>query len=129
MNGKWKVHWVAWDKMCKSKRTGGMGFRDLEAFNKALLARQAWRLLTTPESLCASVLKARYFQNSEFLDASCPKSASTTWKSIVHGRSLLKEGLMWRIGDGREVNVWTDNWIPREGLRRPLGALDNTNIH
>ncbi|XP_028073148.1 uncharacterized protein LOC114275328 [Camellia sinensis] len=33
------VHWVAWDKMSKSKNLGGVGFCDFRAFNKALLAR------------------------------------------------------------------------------------------
>jgi hypothetical protein len=36
----------------------GFGFRDFGVFNQARLARQAWRLITNPESPCALVLKA-----------------------------------------------------------------------
>jgi hypothetical protein len=47
--------------MCSSKFASGMGFRDMELFNIAMLARQAWRILENPTTLSSGILKAVYF--------------------------------------------------------------------
>ena len=56
-----KMAWVAWDKLYLSKKEGGLGVRNFDVFNRALLAKQAWRVLTMSESLIARVLKGKYF--------------------------------------------------------------------
>lgn len=51
------MHWVGWEKLVSPKAEGGLGFRDLHSLNMAMLAKQTWRLLQNPTSLCARLLK------------------------------------------------------------------------
>ena len=118
--GKKRAHWVSWTKLNRSKNQGGLGFRDMRLFNQALLARQAWRLLLFPDSLCARVLKARYYPDGHLTDTVFSGNPSSTWTAISHGLELLKKGLIWRIGNGKSVRIWRDNWIPRDSHFKTL---------
>jgi hypothetical protein len=55
--------------LCKPKDDGGLGFRDFAVFNKALLAKQGWRLLTNSHSLFYRTFKSKYFPHGNFLSA------------------------------------------------------------
>jgi hypothetical protein len=46
-----RIHWFVWWKMCVTKEKGGMDFRDIHCFNLSMLAKKAWRLITTRDSL------------------------------------------------------------------------------
>ncbi|PVH34268.1 hypothetical protein PAHAL_8G182700 [Panicum hallii] len=89
-----------------------MGFRDLQSFNLARLAKQVWRLLRDPESLCARVLRARYYPDGKLLNARMKGGSSYTWQSILAGLDCFKLGYIWRVGDGTQIKIWEDNWIP-----------------
>ena len=111
-NGERKVHWIAWEKILYPKSHGGLGFRDMKCFNQALLARQAWRLLTSPDSLCARVFKAKYYPNGNLVDTAFPTVSSSVWKGIQHGLDLLKQGTIWRVGNGHNIKIWRHKWVP-----------------
>ena len=107
-----KIHWKNWNKLTEAKKVGGLGFRDLTSFNLAMLAKQGWRLIQQHDSLMVKCFKARYFPRSHFLDASASPNCSYVWKSIMAASPILKSGCCWRVGDGTNIRVSTDKWIP-----------------
>lgn len=104
--------WTSWDNLCRPKAEGGIGFKDLKAFNLALLAKQGWRLSQNPNSLTYRVFKAKYFVDCSFMDAQVGKKPSYVWRSIMAARETVEKGSRWCIGNGRTVEIWHDRWIP-----------------
>ncbi|XP_021750437.1 uncharacterized protein LOC110716111 [Chenopodium quinoa] len=115
--GKRKIHWKNWDYMCTLKCLGGMGFRDLSVFNDALLGRKAWRLATAPSSFLCRVFKAKYYPHSDFLDSYLGYAGSYSWRSIWSSKAIVKEGVLWKVGNGRNINLWSDPWVADEDGR------------
>ncbi|KAG7578757.1 Ribonuclease H-like superfamily [Arabidopsis thaliana x Arabidopsis arenosa] len=120
------MHWMAWDKLCINKSEGGIGFRNVDDFNSALLAKQLWRLITVPDSLFARVFKGRYYRKSNPLENIKSYSPSYGWRSICSARSLVNKGLIKRVGSGNSISVWEDPWIPAQF---PRPAKSNGSIN
>ena len=84
-----------------------------------MLGRQGWGLIHKPNSLCGKLLKAKYFPNCGIMETAAIPEISYSWRSILKGVDLLKEGLVWRIGDGSNIKVWKDPCLPDNDTRRP----------
>ena len=114
------------------KDKGGMGFRDIHSFNLAMLAKQVWRLIENYDSLCAKVLRSRYYPTGDILNCELKKGSSFVWQSIWVGIQTFKKGSIWRVGDGAKINIWDDCWIPNSSSRKIVTVRVNqvlTSVH
>lgn len=112
-NGK-GIHWLSWERLCRHKLVGGLGFRDFKDFNLALLRKQAWRFLTRPESLVSRLYKARYFHSSNFLGSPLGNNPSFVWRSVWETKSLIQEGARWCVGNGENIQISGQPWLNEE---------------
>nr|XP_023881744.1 uncharacterized protein LOC111994118 [Quercus suber] len=106
-----KIHWSKWSTLCLPKDLGGMGFKKLQKFNDAMLAKQVWRLLENKSSLFHRFFKAKFFPKGTIFDAKEDKG-SFAWKSILKGHEIIKSGTQWRVGNGKNILIYNDNWLP-----------------
>lgn len=118
---KRKMCWVAWSVLTLPKYAGGLGFRDIETFNDALLAKIGWRILKEPQSLLARVLLGKYAKDSSFMQCTIPAAASHGWRSVLAGREILRKGLSWVVGNGDSIRLWDDPWLSFKAPCKPIG--------
>ncbi|XP_024196188.1 uncharacterized protein LOC112199393 [Rosa chinensis] len=78
-----KLHWLSWERMCDSKKLGGLGF------------------------------------HTGFMKATVEAGDSFTWRSIISGRNVLEQGLRYQVGNGMQISVWEDRWMPMPYCFKP----------
>lgn len=118
-----KMHNVNWQTVCSPVISGGLGLRDMDLNNLALLAKMAWRISEDQNSKVASLLKAKYFKDGDFWSSSTKCGCSASWRSLVKGKEIIKGSLRWCVGDGSKVGFWKDTW----NNDIPLAAIANMN--
>lgn len=120
---KKELCWVSWTNLSKPKASGWLGFRDIQAFNQALLAKIAWRMISAPSCLLSRILSGKYCHKGSFLTITPPDSCSYGWRGILHCRDLLIQNLGKSIENGLTTRIWHDSWIfPHEKIK-PCGPL------
>ena len=97
-----KMHLLNWDKVCKLRREGGLGLKKFSVMNRAMLAKQYWRISQNPQSLISKIFKAKYF----------PKPYhSWFWRGIITPKNRkLHEG-RWVIGSGSNIPLSHKDWF------------------
>ncbi|XP_013739997.1 uncharacterized protein LOC106442922 [Brassica napus] len=125
-----RMCWVPWEKLTLPKSAGGLGFRDIERFNDALLAKLTWRLLKHPDSLLGQTLLGKYCHHNNLLSCSSTGAMSHGWRGLLAGREVLKMGLGWVVGTGKDINIWNENWLSTGETLRPFGPpnLNEQNL-
>lgn len=100
------MHWKSWEILSKPKDEGGLGFKDIEGFNIALLGKQLWRLITHKDSLLARVYKSQYYCKTDPLNAPLGSRPSFAWKSIHSAQGMIRQGARAVVGSGETIDIW-----------------------
>lgn len=98
--------------MCTIKEDGGLRFKKLTEFNLAMLSKQACRLIIESNPLVSKFMLARYYPQSDFLNASLGSNPSYVRRSIFQAQTMMKQCVRRRIGDGMDTRVCKVPWLP-----------------
>jgi hypothetical protein len=118
-----KVCWVSWASVCKPKKEGGLGIKDLRLMNSSLLTKWRWKLLVDGDELWEKNLVAKYgvaVLGSTRLDVNnFGAEASVWWRDICRldsGSGWFAHAVSKKVGNGNRTKFWKDLWVGDQTL-------------
>ena len=56
-------------------------------------------------------------------DSTRSARGSHIWTAFRHEIKLLREGMSWIVGDGQDIRIWQDSWLPYGTLQSYVEGL------
>jgi hypothetical protein len=131
-SGRTRISWVKWDTVCKPKKLGGLGVRDIRAVNISLLSKWRWRLLDNEYAMWKEVLKSKYGENATgrvcISDDCRPWFSSGWWNDICFigtnvNSDWFSQGVIKNVGRGNQTRFWHDTWVGNVSLQARFPRL------
>ncbi|XP_074265980.1 uncharacterized protein LOC141588437 [Silene latifolia] len=94
-----RVPLVAWDKLCSLKQEGGLGLKDQEAMNKAMIGRLVHWIIEEKDSIWVQWVKKNYLKGKDWLEYKPTPKSTWVWRRICK----VKEEML----PGYTTSTWT----------------------
>lgn len=119
---KRKYHLVRWETICKSKRKGGLGIKDIRKMNISSLCKWWWRL-DTESGLWQDLVKAKYLKIDLLNTVKRRYDDSPIWKDLMKIRHIYLGGRKIKPGNGAQTLFWTVTWLEETPLSFNFSTL------
>jgi hypothetical protein len=109
-------HLANWESITMCKEHGGMGIPNLRDLNMCLLGSWIKRYQQDDGKLWKQLIDNKYNTNKPNIFCSSIDGSSQFFKGVMWAAKATKIGYRWKIGDGRKVKFWEDNWLGSSSL-------------
>ena len=107
-----KFHLINWHQVYQPLKSGGLGFRNIRLFNRALMGKWLWRYGNEKDALWRSVIFSKYGNlqgDWTTREVNGPNGVSL-WKHIWKDWGHFARHLHFEVGDGSKTRFWSDIW-------------------
>ena len=112
---KRKYHLVRWTTICKSKRKGGLGIKDIRKMNISFLCKWWWKL-ENEKGLWQQIIQQKYLSHDLTSIVKGKNDDSPIWKDLLKVRPVYLKGRKIKTGRGDRTLFWLDPWLTQQPL-------------
>ncbi|KAJ9560797.1 LOW QUALITY PROTEIN: hypothetical protein OSB04_005957 [Centaurea solstitialis] len=108
INGRCRL---AWDKVCRPTDCGGLGFKRLSVWNRALVAKNLWDILSSRPTMWVNWINRVCFNSMQFWIVKPHSSWSWVFRKMLELRTHIRPYIHKEIRDGHTTHAWEDSWL------------------
>ncbi|XP_074313864.1 uncharacterized protein LOC141649062 [Silene latifolia] len=105
---------VAWDTICRPKQEGGLGLKNQELWNIAMVGRLVDWVATNKESLWVNWVKANYLKGRNWQEYIPTSNSSWVWRRICRVKQRLAAGYVqgtWQVQPSGYTPAGCYEWL------------------
>lgn len=99
---KKKYHLIRWTKICKAKKKGDLGIKDIRRMNLSLLCKWLWKI-DKEQGLWQRIIKFKYLTHASITSVNHKASDSPVWADLLKIRNIYLQGRKMIIGNGEKT--------------------------
>jgi hypothetical protein len=119
---KRKYRLAKWSILCQPKDQGGLGIRNLDIQNTALLSKWLYKLLTT-DGTWQELIRNKYLGSKPLSQAFWKPGDSHFWSGLMKVKSDFLRFGSFSIKNGTQIRFWEDQWLGTSPLREQYPCL------
>ncbi|XP_042426162.1 uncharacterized protein LOC122014031 [Zingiber officinale] len=121
---------IAWLEMCRPKEEGGLGFRELIAWNTALLSRVLWRLHDQQDALWIRWVHHTYLQDTDIWRWRAKHTDSPLLKRLAQIRDQMVASAGSIEAAQHLLHGWfSQHTLSRRGISQAYDFFRDTGVH
>lgn len=110
VSNKKKYHLIKWTTICRNKKKGGLGIKDLTKLNISLLCKW-WCILEKDEGLWQDIVKFKYLRGKCVSNVKHRQDDSPMWSDLVKVKNFYMQGRIVKTFGGELTRFWYDDWL------------------
>ncbi|XP_062119169.1 uncharacterized protein LOC133832910 [Humulus lupulus] len=80
---------IAWKEVCKAKKLGGLGFKNLENWNVSAIGKHVWALAQKKGNLWVKWVHSVYLKDTDWWEYKAPLDSSWYWRKIMQVKEMM----------------------------------------
>nr|GEU99436.1 RNA-directed DNA polymerase, eukaryota, reverse transcriptase zinc-binding domain protein [Tanacetum cinerariifolium] len=115
---------IAWKNICRPKAQSGLGLKNLQVWNQALLAKHIWNIASKKDNLWFKWVHSVKLRSKSIWEVSVDSNDSWGWKNLLTIRDLIMNNVRCIVRNGNGTSMWFDNWSSMGYLFKILSHED-----